>query len=160
MLSSVFGLSFVLFVFWVRPLGGLWNEGERSEPSETTRQGADGATRGRPFGYCTHTTFPCCTRFPLLLSLLGQGTEAGAPMQGAPASVPCPSKESKRGKRVQHGNVVWVQYPKGRPRVAPSAPWRVVSLGSLRSPSFHNPPRGRTQKTNSTNDKPNTEDNI
>src|SRR5579863_3051746 len=71
--------------FWKPPLGGLWNEGERSEPSGTTRQAAGDVADRCPFVFRAPPAFKCWLLFHLLLSLLRQGTEAGAPAQGAPA---------------------------------------------------------------------------
>src|ERR1700674_2507229 len=76
------------------PLGGLWNEGERSEPSGTTRQAAGDARASISIGVWARTTFKCCPLFPFLFSLLRQGTEAGAPAQGTPAR--CASSFSPR----------------------------------------------------------------
>src|SRR5580704_3809522 len=85
MFPSMSVFSSVLCSFGDSPLGGLWNEGERSEPSGTTRPAAGGGSASFPVGVRTSAPFKCCLLFPLLLSLLRQGTEAGAPAQGAPA---------------------------------------------------------------------------
>src|SRR5580693_8804320 len=74
---------------------------------------------------------------------------AGAPCAGAPASVPCRSKENKKGKRGQHLNVMRAQTPIELLARASAAAGRVVPLGSLRSPSFHNPPSAQSQKGHS-----------
>src|SRR6266568_4707481 len=67
---------------------------------------------------------------------------AGAPCAWAPASVPCRSKESKMGKQRQHLNVARGRTPARPFAEPPPADGRVVPLGSLRSPSFHNPTIG------------------
>src|SRR5271170_4944469 len=78
---------------------------------------------------------------------------AGAPCAGAPASVPCRSKESKRGKRRQYLNVAEGWTPTRQFAEPPPAAGRVVPLGSLRSPSFRNPPSGDSPKEHSTDEK-------
>src|ERR1700723_352335 len=85
MFFSVSDFSSVLCSFGESPLGGLWNEGERSESSGTTRPAAGGGSANCPVGVRPPGTFKCCLHFPLVFSLLRQGTEAGAPAQGAPA---------------------------------------------------------------------------
>lgn len=85
MFVSVFDFSSVFYSFWNPPLGGLWNEGERSEPSGTTRPAADGDSAKAPSGVQISALFNGCVCPLFLLSLLRQGTEAGAPAQGAPA---------------------------------------------------------------------------
>src|ERR1700748_11035 len=85
MFSSVSDFSFLLRSFWESRLGGLWNEGERSEPSGTTRPTAGGDWASCPFRVGIPATFEDCFLVPLLLSLLRPGTEGGAPAQGAPA---------------------------------------------------------------------------
>ncbi len=82
--SSMSAFSFVWCSFEESPLG-LWNEGERSEPSGTTRPAAGGGAANCLVGVRPPAIFRCCLRLPILLSLLRQGTEAGAPAQGAPA---------------------------------------------------------------------------
>src|SRR5271170_822623 len=71
---------------------------------------------------------------------------AGAPCAGAPASVPCQSKENKKRGETQPLNRADIWTPNGAFAELPSAAGRVVPLGSLRSPSFHNPPSGGCQK--------------
>ena len=85
MFSSMSDSSPVWCPSWELPLGGLWNEGERSEPSGTTRQEAEGGFAGDRSGGWEPATFNCCIWFPVLLSLPRQGNEAGAPAQGTPA---------------------------------------------------------------------------
>jgi len=85
---------------------------------------------------------------------------AEAPCAGAPASVPCRSKESKREGGRQHLKIV-----AGRPQADQQvkslpAVWRVVPLGSLRSPSSHNPPDGKRHPALSKEEKSATEENI
>lgn len=81
-----------LLCFVESPLGGLWNEDERSESSGTTRPAAAGGSICL-VGVQLPAAFRCCFGFPLLFSLLRQGTEAGAPY-GAPAV--CASSFSPR----------------------------------------------------------------
>jgi hypothetical protein len=85
MFSSMSDFASVVCSFGESPLGGLWNEGERSEPSGTTRPAAGGGPASCPAGVRIPATLRCWLRFPFLLSLLRQGTEAGTPAQGAPA---------------------------------------------------------------------------
>ena len=85
---------------------------------------------------------------------------AGAPCAGAPASVPCRSKESKRGKGRQPLNVAEGQTPTGQFAEPPPVAERVAPLGSLRSPSFHNPPSDDSPKEQSTDEKSDMEENI
>jgi hypothetical protein len=84
MFFSMADFPSVVCAFGESPLGGLWNEGERSEPSGTTRPAARGGSANGQVGVSL-ATFRGCLRFPLLFSLLRQGTEAGAPAQGVPA---------------------------------------------------------------------------
>src|ERR1700677_2661496 len=84
---------------------------------------------------------------------------AGVPCAGTPASVPCRGKESKRVKRSQHLKVGGVRTANGQRLATPPAVGRVVPLGSLRSPSFHNPPSGGSQKEYNP-DKTDIEENI
>jgi hypothetical protein len=63
------------------PLAGLWNEGERSEPSGTAQQGAVGF-----FGSLTTTATKSCFPVLLLLSLLRQGIKTGPAAQVAPVA--------------------------------------------------------------------------
>src|SRR5579862_9097006 len=85
---------------------------------------------------------------------------AGAPCAGAPASVPCRSKESKRGGRRQHLKIV-AGWKRNEQQVKSSpAVWRFVPLGSLRSPSFHKPPDGNSHNELTTEEKSDTEENI
>src|SRR5258705_3063225 len=99
MFSSMSECSSALCSFGESPLGGLWNEGERSEPSGTTRPAAGGGSASCLVGVRIPATFGCCLLFPLLLSLLRQGTEADAPAQGAPAT--CASSVNTRTARSQ-----------------------------------------------------------
>ena len=85
MIVFVFGFSSVSYSFRPPPLGGLWNEGERSEPSGTTRPAAEDGSVAAPFGIRKPALFNCCVRPLFLLSLPRQGTEAGIPAQGTPA---------------------------------------------------------------------------
>ena len=85
MMFFVFDFSSVFYSFWDPPLGGLWNEGERSEPSGTTRPAAGGDSAKAPFGVRISALFNCCVPPLFMLSLLRQGTDAGAPANGAPA---------------------------------------------------------------------------
>src|SRR5271165_251705 len=85
MILFVFDFSSLLHSFWLPPLGGLWNEGERSEPSGTTRPAADGDFAKAPFGVRKPVLFNCCFPSRFLVSLLRQGTEAGIPAQRIPA---------------------------------------------------------------------------
>src|ERR1700722_7419632 len=85
---------------------------------------------------------------------------AGVPCAGAPASLPCRGKESKTGNQIQQLNVAGSQPPDRSPAKPPSASWRVVPLGSLRSPSFHTPPRGNAQEGHHTGDESDIEENI
>src|SRR6267154_6263757 len=85
---------------------------------------------------------------------------AGAPCAGASASVPCRSKESKRGKRRQHPNVAGIRTPTRQLAEPPPAAGRVVPLGSLRSPSFHNPPSGDSPNEHSADEQSDKEENI
>jgi len=85
MLLFVFDFSSLLHSLWLPPLGGLWNEGERSEPSGTTRPAAEDGSVAAPFGIRKPALFNCCVRPLFLLSLPRQGTEAGIPAQGTPA---------------------------------------------------------------------------
>jgi hypothetical protein len=85
---------------------------------------------------------------------------AGAPCAGAPASVPCRSKESKKGKKRQPLNAAGDRTPTRPFAKPPLADGRVVPLGSLRSPSFHNPPIGVSNEEQSTDEKSDMEDNI
>jgi len=82
---------------------------------------------------------------------------AGAPY-GAPASVPCRSKENKSGKPKQHLNAAGSWTPT-RQMEPPAAAGRVVPLDSLRSSSFHNPPSGDSTK-HSKDEKSGIEENI
>src|SRR5271169_1972381 len=85
MFSSMSDRSSVLCSFGKSPLGGLWNEGERSEPGGTTRPAAGGGSANFLVGVGPPAAFGDWLLFPLVLSLLRQGTEAGAPAYGAPA---------------------------------------------------------------------------
>src|SRR5258706_8004693 len=85
MFPSMSDFSSVLCSSWGSPLGGLWNEDERSESSVTIRQGAGGDSASCPFALRISKTVKYCVPSFFLLSLLRQGTEAGAPAQGAPA---------------------------------------------------------------------------
>ena len=93
MLSSMSVFSFVLS-YGESPLGGLWNEGERSEPSGTTRPAASGGFVNGLVDIQPPAPFRGCLCFPLMLSLLRQGTEAGPPAQGVP--VGCASSINSR----------------------------------------------------------------
>src|SRR5271169_1972379 len=85
---------------------------------------------------------------------------AGAPYAGAPASVPCRSKESTRGKRSQSPNAAGGPTPTRKFAEPPPAAGRVVPPGSLRSPSFHSPPSGDFPKEHSTDERSDMEENI
>ncbi len=85
MFSVMSDFSFVLHSLCVPPLGGLWNEGERSEPSGTTRQGVGGSGINVRFGHLAPASFKSRVVSPFMLSLPRQGTTAGAPAQGVPA---------------------------------------------------------------------------
>jgi len=85
---------------------------------------------------------------------------AGAPCAGAPASVPCRSKENKKGKRGQHLNVMRAQAPIEMLARASPAARRFVPLGSLRSPSFHKPPGGNSHQELNPEEKSDTKENI
>src|SRR5258706_8004694 len=85
---------------------------------------------------------------------------AGAPCAGAPASVPCRSKESKKKEGTQYLTVLDIRRANGQLAESPPAPWRIVTLDSLRSSSFHNPPRGDPQEEHSTDEKSDMEGNI
>ena len=85
MFFSVFDFSSEVYSCGNPPLGGLWNEGERGEPRGTTRPAADGNSAKAPLHVRISALFNGCVSPLFLLSLLRQGTEAGAPAQGAPA---------------------------------------------------------------------------
>ena len=83
MFFSMSDFSFVVCSSGELPPGGLWNEGERSEPSGTTRPAAaDDSADCLISGRCL-ATFRSWLPFTLLFSLLRQGIKAGAPAQGA-----------------------------------------------------------------------------
>jgi len=87
MFFSMGCISWASLVSWELLLGGPWNEGERSEPSGTARQGA-GVARlsvsrdGLPLPIVS----PCFWPF-LLLSLLRQGSQTAAACAGGDGGV-------------------------------------------------------------------------
>src|SRR5271168_5113112 len=85
---------------------------------------------------------------------------AGAPCAGAPASVPCRSKESRRGKPRQHLNAVAGRIPTKQFKEPPPVAGRAVPLSSLRSSSLHNPPSDNFPKEHNTDEKSDMEENI
>src|SRR5258706_12755262 len=68
---------------------------------------------------------------------------AGAPCAGASASVPCRSKESKRGKRRQHPNVAGDRKPNKKIAKPPPPAGPACPPATPRAPSLNNPPRAQ-----------------
>src|SRR5215213_4093529 len=85
---------------------------------------------------------------------------AGAPCAGAPALIPCRSKESRKRKGRQPLKNTENRPPHRPSRDASAACRRVVPLDSLRSSSFHNPPTGNSPKEHTTDEKPDMGMNI